>query len=306
MKKVWKLILTISFSVAGVGLVFIAAGYILGASSSEVDELFYNAGGYAHLGRIEEMARDMTGRTHHEEHGTEYDPGLDYIESGEEYYGSEEHSYDGIDQLQVEVPAMEVSVVEGARSDVFVNFIDVPRTLRDAIVVSSDGGELKIETDDDKSLMDWLRNDGYCGTLYIEVPEGTRFKDVSLEVGAGTLTVENIYADELDIEAGAGEVYVTQFEAGEAKVQCGAGEAVLTGTVHDKIEIECGVGSVVFNDSGEESDYEYKLDCGIGELVVGGNSYSGLGSTKEIKNGSSTKKMKIECGIGSVEVYFEE
>ncbi len=100
MKKVWKLILTISFSVAGVGLVFIAAGYILGASSSEVDELFYNAGGYAHLGRIEEMARDMTGRTHHEEHGTEYDPGLDYIESGEEYYGSEEHSYDGIDSCR--------------------------------------------------------------------------------------------------------------------------------------------------------------------------------------------------------------
>lgn len=307
MKKVWKLILTISFSIACVGLVFMAAGYIMGASPREVDELFYNAGGYERLRELEIMVQDTAegayGRSHHKEHDVDY--GVDCLEYGDDYV-SETHSYDGINELEVEVPAMEVGVVEGDRNDTFVNFIDVPTKLRDAISVSCDGGKLKIKTEDSNSLENWLKNVAYCGTLYIEIPAGTQFKEVSLEIGAGSLNVENVYAHELDIQVGAGSVYVGQFEAEKVEVSCGTGEAVLTGTVHDKIEIECGIGSVTFNDDGAESDYEYQLDCGIGELSVGSNYYSGLGSTKEIKNGGATKKMKIECGIGDVEVYFDE
>lgn len=307
MKKAWKLILTISLSVAGVGLVFCVAGFIMGASSKDVEYLFYQANGAEPVQKMEYLVRDVIDHDHDTDHGT-HDTGHDgYETSYYEEYADESFNYDGIDELEVEVPAMEVVVAENSRSDTLVNLIDVPEKLRNVISISQDGGKLKIETEDDQFLKDLLKNDGYFGTLYIEVPEGTTFKKASLEIGAGTLTVDGIIrTKKLDVQVGAGDLYVPEFIADEVEVQCGTGEATLTGTVKEKIEIECGIGSVIFNDNGREEDYSYKLDCGIGNLEVGTQSYSGLGSTKEIKNGNAKKTMKIECGIGNVEVYFME
>lgn len=69
--------------------------------------------------------------------------------------------------------------------------------------------------------------------------------------------------------------------------------------------MECGMGEIEFHVLGKESDYSYQMKCGIGTIEVGDSSYSGLAGEKKIKNPGS-KKMDVECGMGSIFVHFSE
>ena len=123
-------------------------------------------------------------------------------------------------------------------------------------------------------------------------------------VGEGRLTADHFQAEELKIEVGAGQVYLDSFTADELDLECGAGEADLYGDALKKVKIECGVGTVRYSTAGSREDYDYEVECGIGSVTVGDDTYSGLGSERKINNGGS-RKMEIECGIGVVDVSFD-
>lgn len=294
MKRVWKWIFWIALSIAGVGLVFCITGAAMGGTLKEANEIL---GTTEYVKTINKRIVEIT------------DDEPSYGETSSEYSYVAEASgetYEDIEKLEVDVPVMEVVVQEGSRENVLVTMQDVPEKLRNAISVSQHGNELKIEAKESKELKNWLKTGGDYGTLVIELPYGVKLTEASLQIGAGELSVENIYAEELNIEVGAGSVSVAQFIAEKADVECGTGEAELNGTVMKEIDIECGIGSVIFHDSGKESDYNYELECGIGSLQVGDDSYDGLGSEKRIQNSGASKKMSIECGIGEVEVTFAQ
>lgn len=104
------------------------------------------------------------------------------------------------------------------------------------------------------------------GKIIITLPKGKQF-------------------DEVDIEVGAGRAVVTELDAKELDAQVGAGQLIITMT-------------------GEESDYDYELECGIGHIEVGSSSYSGLGYEKEISNPGATRHFSVECGAGEVQIQF--
>ena len=53
-----------------------------------------------------------------------------------------------------------------------------------------------------------------------------------------------------------------------------------------------------------QEDYNYDLECGVGNLDVGSDSYSGLGREKSISNTGADRKVDLECGMGNVSVNF--
>ena len=55
--------------------------------------------------------------------------------------------------------------------------------------------------------------------------------------------------------------------------------------------------------SGEKEDYNYELEVGMGTVAIGGSEFGGMAIEKTIEN-SASKNMDIECGMGSVEIYF--
>ena len=71
-----------------------------------------------------------------------------------------------------------------------------------------------------------------------------------------------------------------------------------------ELEIECGVGEVEFTAYGHETDYNYDIDCAVGEVVCGGSDYSGIGGHRQIDN-RADKDMDISTGVGSVIVEFD-
>lgn len=123
--------------------------------------------------------------------------------------------------------------------------------------------------------------------IVIRIPQNYSFAEFELEVGAGEATVDGLAAQEASINVGAGKASVTNLDAKDISAETGAGELYL---------------EVV----GKQEDYSYNLECGIGELKVGEDSYGGLGSEQKIKNQDAERVLDAECGIGKIQIDFTE
>jgi hypothetical protein len=87
-------------------------------------------------------------------------------------------------------------------------------------------------------------------------------------------------------------------------VSVGMGSVRLTGDVTERLDGECSMGELKLTLAGTQTDFDYDLSCGMGELKVGDDSYNGLAQEKQISNNAS-KNMELECAMGSVVVEFK-
>ena len=140
--------------------------------------------------------------------------------------------------------------------------------------------------------------------LTILIPRGTKLEELNLKIGASYATLEGIEADEMDVTVGAGEAQLSNLNARYFDLEVGAGYAKLTSLKVGSMDVEVGVGEVDIEIAGAEQEYNYSVECGIGEVTIGSHSYSGLGAEENVRNPDATKEMDIECGIGKVSVRF--
>ena len=128
---------------------------------------------------------------------------------------------------------------------------------------------------------------------------------VLLEVGAGQIDISEIVADTLDISVGMGEIIVGQMTVDKLLGEVGMGHLYLKGDISDKADVDCAMGSLEMVVKGSQGDFDYDVECGMGNIKIGDNSYSGVAQEKEIDNGAS-KKMLVECSMGDVNISFTE
>lgn len=133
-----------------------------------------------------------------------------------------------------------------------------------------------------------------------------------LSIGAGNHAQLEIYMpsgqklDKVEIDAGVGSIVSeTMFSCKELEVSCGVGSCDLWADVSKKVEIEGGVGEINLLLAGRAKDFNYDLECGIGDVTVGDMSFGGIASDHKMNN-NAQKSIKAECGVGSVSVLFEE
>ena len=94
-----------------------------------------------------------------------------------------------------------------------------------------------------------------------------------------------------------------QVEKLEAEV--GMGRISVNGSLNRNADIECGMGSVDITLSGEEKDFNYSLEVGMGQVVIGKNQYNGFAKEKKIQN-EALKNISAECGMGSIHILFQK
>lgn len=123
------------------------------------------------------------------------------------------------------------------------------------------------------------------GKVIVILPQGMNFREVDLEIGAGQASINGLIADSLDVSVGAGQADIKRLDVKEMNAETGAGE------LHVEV-------------LGEEEDYSYQLECGIGNITIAGQSYSGLGNEKKIRNENAKGELDIECGVGEVKIEF--
>lgn len=178
-----------------------------------------------------------------------------------------------------------------------VKHINIPNLkvkVKNNTLVISEGGDVNVDLDDieDRSLT-------------ILIPKDMKFEEVDLEIGASKADIRDILADDVSITVGAGQADVSQIVAKQFELEVGAGQATVVQLEVDKLNVEAGMGQVNVALNGVQEDYNYTVECGIGNVTVGSASYGGLGAEQSVKHQEATKEINVECGIGEVKIKFK-
>ena len=142
--------------------------------------------------------------------------------------------------------------------------------------------------------------------IKVIVPSGKDFDTISLGVDMGTIDLEcDLKVQELSMEVGAGEFSgYGNITAAYCDLQVGAGTIDIDQLDIQKLNADCGAGEIDMVVTGKEKDYNYDLSCGMGEINLEDSEYSGIGIEKNISNEGARKDMVLECGMGEIDVEF--
>ncbi|MCM1174138.1 MAG: DUF4097 domain-containing protein [Blautia sp.] len=241
----------------------------------------------------------------------------------------------GIRDIDIEFGGSNLVIAESEDDYIWVARDDEARMVRYQLK----GGTFSLYSEN--SFRWW--NGSPKGTVYLYLPEGMDLDSFDLEIGAGRMdsialtadeiniemdagaaVIEGLYGDEIDVSANAGTVEVYELTAGTLSAEAGAGALDIRGLSAEKTElsaaagslniegkvgrsadIECGAGSISMKLQGAETDYNYQLECAMGEININGAKYSGIIDERDIRNGGRGL-FEIECAAGGVEIQFTE
>ena len=173
-------------------------------------------------------------------------------------------------------------------------------------VSGSKKDKVRIGTDDDSLILESLGRI-QDREITVSYPKGLRFKETSIDVAAGTVTMcDEFRTDDLDVSVGAGEFTNAGkiSVANDASITVGTGNVELSELDICNLEADCGIGNVNLGILGKETDYNYAISCSAGNIDVGDSSYSGLGHEKTINNPGASGEMNLDCGVGNISVAF--
>lgn len=306
MKKGWKIFWIVCASLAVVGLICCAASFALGVTVEAIESRYphgiaifsgddYEEDYYDEDYYDDSENNDLDGEEHHEEdsHESADTSGDEVKDDGEIFEGVV--SVDG----DISAGEVEIRTAEELRDGIKIVTENIDERLK--LKYYKEGNEFKITTNKKITGITGTK----IGKICIYVPAGYIFEEFSLDMKAGTLYIEDIQARELSVDMGAGKAEISNFHADEAEFDCGTGEMNVVGIAEKEADLDCGVGKISYTTLGKEADYNYKINCGVGTISCGSNSYSGLGADKKINN-SADKEMNIDCGVGEVTVKFAE
>lgn len=216
--------------------------------------------------------------------------------------------------------------------------VEVVRGEDDEYLLTYDGlkyGNLTHRLEDGELRISYTQENGWTAKLFVEddvdnqkitltVPKDAVLDRAVFEFGAAEIDMDRIEAKEIYITVGAGELNADRFVATEhavlkvgagafyadnvkltnAELECGVGEMNISGTIDGKSTAECGVGALELGILGEQDDYYGELNCGLGKVHLGDIRIK-EGENKSYGTSSAEHRMDIKCGIGKVDVYFQ-
>ena len=123
--------------------------------------------------------------------------------------------------------------------------------------------------------------------IIIRIPRNYSFAEVELKVDAGEATVDGIVANEASIDVDAGKATIKKLDA-------------------KKIDASADAGELYLEVVGKKENYSYNLECDVGTIRIGKESYTGLGNEKKIKNPNADRFLEADCDVGNVRIEFTE
>lgn len=146
-------------------------------------------------------------------------------------------------------------------------------------------------------VLDGVSINSGAGTVSID-KLSTRI--LHLDLGAGKVNIDNLTTlDNTRIDSGAGEVILKNSSLNNLDLNMGIGKFTLKAKLLENSDIDHGVGEANLNLIGEKDDYQIHVDKGLGSITISGN---------EIKDdlivGNGTNKINIDGGVGSININF--
>ncbi|MBQ8857441.1 MAG: DUF4097 family beta strand repeat protein [Lachnospiraceae bacterium] len=130
-------------------------------------------------------------------------------------------------------------------------------------------------------------------------------KEFDLEIGAGRIEIGQLVAEYGEFDVGAGEIIVTYGNMNECDVNVDMGNFEYTGMILRHGDVECNMGNTAFDLERGVEDYNFEIECGAGNVSIGNQNFSGLGTEKFINN-QVQEQFDIECNMGNVSINAED
>lgn len=141
------------------------------------------------------------------------------------------------------------------------------------------------------------------GASLMEISD-IKVNKLDAELGAAVLSLNNMDIEKLSVEVGAGQMEASNIRTKDAEISVGVGECIYGGTIAGKLDAECSMGNMEFLLTGNETDHNYEIECGAGNVEIGGFSVSALAAEKTINNNAASK-FDIECSMGNITITFD-
>lgn len=197
-----------------------------------------------------------------------------------------EETFADIDSLDLDIGIADCRIIPGDIEKCRVTGSHLPSEFTCEV----EDGTLKLSCDDHQVYFFNIGTRLAKGTseLEIHVPAEHAFKEVKINAGIGELQIgdEFLVCDKMILDTGVGECEI------HADIQ-------------QKLEVNGGVGEIRLNLAGCETDFNFDIDGGIGEMKIGDTEYSGFGIDKKLGNGAH-KDVVIDHGIGEVKLQFHK
>lgn len=240
------------------------------------------------------------------------------ISGDSQFSGIETDKISEVKNIEMELGAGEIELKESKNGTFHV---DEGENMN--IVSDFSDGTLRIRTKNMNNVQIFGFDTGSisAGKAVIYLPQQA-YEEITLDMGAGTCKGDLPECEKLSIRLGAGECEFDYIKAGEAELEVGAGECRIgllevndlnadiamgefeaKALIHKELDAKVGMGEISMEIIGEESDFDYDVEVGAGEVRIGSRSYSGVGSGGSQENGSE-REIDVECGMGEAKIDF--
>lgn len=179
-----------------------------------------------------------------------------------------------------------------------------------------DNQKLKIK---EKTHNWFAKNDK--GNLIVYIPENLKFEQVKINADAGKIHIENLNTEKLNLELGAGEteienlivtynckinsgagkVSISSGKINDMKLDMGIGKFEISSEITGNSKVNAGIGNLNLDIKGIRENYTLKANKGIGNIKIDKKEIS-----EDAVYGSGENAIKIEGGIGNIDVNFSE
>lgn len=202
--------------------------------------------------------------------------------------------YTDVDSLDIQFGAGALDLVETDDDRILVEFLSDSRFVQTNV----DDDTLEISTVSDVTKRKKI-------SLRIHIPKDKHFDQVNLKLGASAVTMESLNTDNLELELGAGTFTGTgKIVAEKSQWQVGMGELTLNYLDCEDLDMDCGMGSMSVTMAHRQEDYDCDVTCRAGAVTVGDSNFS-MGS-HHLKGDDADREVKIQCGMGSVALAFDD
>lgn len=180
----------------------------------------------------------------------------------------------------------------------------------EAYQIRKEGPELKIsvpEQWESRFAERGLSGEEKMKHLEILLPEGFRFREVTLETVAGVITAENIQAEKLSLEAVSGSIEISGGSVGRIETETVSGTISCMAMADQEASVENVSGDTVLFMVGDMGDYDYQIERAGGQILLNGTTvveYGSNGGETRINNRRG-REIDIECVGGSVTLQYE-
>ena len=218
----------------------------------------------------------------------------------------------GIEDLDIEVGAACFYIKESPDDNITVEYDSELK-----VVNKSDSKNVKLKIGRENDLSDFSKS----STAVLYIPDNLKLDEVKFDIGAAkfvcetsfsckSLTVnigageaefEEVTTEDADIDLGAGKLSFDKLVSEDADIDVDMGDFTMKGDISDSLDLDVAMGNATIKLDSNESDHDYKIDVGMGNLNLFKKKFSGMGKSDKIDNNSDSK-YDLEVGMGNITI----